>query len=88
MTQTSEIKQALKKKLLVMGWNSVERAIKSGKVKKVFISAKASQKVKKDLAHYSKVSSFEVEKFMGDADELGVICKKPFRISILAVKAS
>jgi large subunit ribosomal protein L30e len=88
MTQVSEIKQALKNKRAVIGWNSVERLIKTGKAAKIFISAKASSQVRDDVLHYSKLGGFEVEDFKGDAYELGVVCKKPFPVSVLAVKES
>jgi ribosomal protein L30E len=86
MSQASEIKQAMKKKRLVMGWNSVERLVQSGKAKKVIVSVTASEEVKKDLAHYAEAYGLVVEEFAGDAYELGVICKKPFAVGVLAVK--
>ena len=85
MSQISELKNALKEDKAVLGWNSIERLIKSGVVKKVFISVKASEKVLEDVSHYSKISGFVVEEFVGDAYELGVLCKKPFPVSVLGV---
>ena len=85
MSQISEIKNALKENKAVLGWNKIERVIKRGVIKKIFVSVKASEKVLEDVSHYSKISGFTVEEFAGDAYELGVLCKKPFPVSVLGV---
>ncbi|MBR9679120.1 MAG: 50S ribosomal protein L30e [Nanoarchaeota archaeon] len=86
MSQISEIKTALKDGKAVLGWNKIERLIKSGAVKKLFVSVKSSEKVLEDVSYYSKIGGFVVEEFAGDTYELGVLCKKPFPVSVLGVK--
>lgn len=87
MSQDSVIKQALKQKKIVFGWNSVERLIKNGSAKIVFLSSTVADSVKIDVRHYaSKIGGFEVELYNGDAYQLGVLCKKPFPISVLGIR--
>ncbi len=86
MTQVSDIKDASKAGKLLIGWNSVKSAIQSGLVKKVFLSSTVQESVENDVESYSKIGGFPVEKFSGDAYELGVLCKKPFPVTVLGIK--
>ena len=59
---------------------------KAGELSKVFISSNCASDVKEDLEKYCKLSNVEiVETGMGN-DELGVVCKKHFRISVIGLK--
>ena len=55
------------------------------KVQKVFLSSNCPAGIEKDLSYYAGLSGAEVHKLEYPNDELGVVCKKPFSISVLAV---
>lgn len=84
MDPVNEIKNLLEQDALVIGTDRTLKNLKAGKVKKVFVSANPSQKLRADLAHYQNVSGVEVVQLDLPNDELGTICKKPFSIAVLS----
>ena len=80
-----EIKQLLKTKKLVFGTEQVIKKIKKDQIEKLFISSNCNNTTKEDLQHYAKIGKVE-EIFLNNSNkEVGVICKKPFSISIIGV---
>lgn len=83
----SEIKKGIKEKKVVIGTEQAIKQLKLGKLQKVFLTSNCPQSVRKDIAHYSKLSSCKTEVLSVPNDELGVVCKKQFSISVLGIKA-
>ena len=81
---SAEIKKMLKKGGFIIGTEKTIKRMKLGKVEKVFVSSNCPAKVEKDISHYAQLSGTEFHKVEYPNDELGVICKKPFSISVLA----
>ncbi|MBW2989914.1 ribosomal L7Ae/L30e/S12e/Gadd45 family protein [Candidatus Woesearchaeota archaeon] len=81
----SEIRKMLKKKAIIIGADRALKGIRLGKVKKVYLSANCSESLKKTIGHYSKLSRVEIVNLRHPSDELGILCKKPFSISVLSV---
>ncbi len=79
------IKKLIKTKNFVIGIERTIKNLKLGKVEKVIISSNCSEKVLNDLNYYSGLSKTETLKVRYPNDELGVICKKPFSISVLSI---
>lgn len=86
MDMIKEIKDLLKEDKLLLGTETTMKALKSGKLSKVFVTANCPSDLKKDLEKYCKMGGVEVMALDVPNDELGVICKKPFRISIIGLK--
>ena len=82
---TTEIKKLVKSGNLIMGTERVLKGLKRGNVSKVMLSSNCPEKVEEDVNHYSGINKTEVEKLDFPNDELGIICKKPFSISVLAL---
>ena len=80
-----EIKKKIKSKKLIIGKKKKKKKIKLGKVKKVFLSSNCSENIKKDIKYYSRISNVEVVELNQRNDELGIICKKLFPISVLSL---
>ena len=55
------------------------------KLKKVFVSSNCKGEVKKRIKHYCEVGNVELVEMKEANDEIGVICKKPFPISVVSV---
>ncbi len=85
---STEIKKLIKAKALVIGTGRTIKNLKLGKVEKVIISSNCSENVVKDLNYYAGLSKAETIKVNYPNDELWVICKKPFFISVLAILKS
>ena len=84
--EIKEIKNALEKKVLVVGTDRVLKGLRDGSLKKVFISNNCKDSVKEDIKHYAGLQEIPVVYLKEPNDELGTICKKPFSISVLGLK--
>ncbi len=82
----SEIRKLLKEKNIIIGTDRTLKNLKLGKIKKVYLSFNCSETLSKSIKHYSELSKASVVKLKYPNDELGVLCKKPFPISVLGVK--
>ncbi|MBI2575422.1 ribosomal L7Ae/L30e/S12e/Gadd45 family protein [Candidatus Woesearchaeota archaeon] len=83
----TEIKKGIKEKKAVIGTAQAIKQLKLGRLQKVFLTSNCPGKVRQDIAHYSKLSNCKIEVLSVPNDELGVICKKQFSISVLGIKA-
>ena len=82
---SSEIKKLIKSKKFIVGTNRTIEGLKLGKIEKVIIILNCPKKVFNDINYYAELSKAETVKVNYPNDELGVICKKPFSISILSI---
>ena len=83
-TTAAEIKKMLKSGSIIIGTERTIKNLKSGKVQKVLISSNCPAKVERDINYYSSLSGAELHKLDYPNDELSVICKKPFSISVIS----
>ncbi|MAG15724.1 50S ribosomal protein L30 [Candidatus Woesearchaeota archaeon] len=81
----SEIKNNLKNKRIVLGTNLTLKNLKLGTVSKVFLSSNCPENVKKDVNYYCKLSDCSVENLKLPNEELGVVCRKPFSVSVVGL---
>lgn len=82
---TKEIKSLLKTKKLVLGTKQTIKNIKRNKLEKFFIAENCNPETKKDLTQYAKITEVKAINLKNSNQELGVICKKPFAISVVGV---
>ncbi len=79
----SEIEKALKKGLLIYGFNNVKKAVFKEGLEKVIVS-KNNVKAYEELRLVNINTSIELSEFT--SKEQGMICKKPYAISVLGIK--
>tara|TARA_Y100000310_G_scaffold93787_1_gene91318 strand:- start:290 stop:574 length:285 start_codon:yes stop_codon:yes gene_type:complete len=82
---STEIKKLIKTKGLVIGMDRTIKNLKLGKVDKVIMSSNCSSDTVDDIGYYADLNKTEAIKVNYPNDELGVICKKPFSISVLSI---
>lgn len=82
---TAEIKKMLKSGSIAIGTEKTIKSLKSGKVQKILVSSNCPASVERDISYYASLSGAELHKLDYPNDELSVICKKPFPISVLAL---
>lgn len=82
MNSVEEIKKALISNALI-GKKLVLANLKLGKVKKVLISSNCPESLKKDVQYYAGLSKAEILQLDIPNDEIGVVAKKLYSISIL-----
>jgi large subunit ribosomal protein L30e len=81
----TEIRKLLKSKGILIGMDKAIKNLKLGKIKKVYLSSNCSQETTESLKRYSSLSGAEVVYLKYPNDELGILCKKPFSISVLSI---
>lgn len=79
----ADLKKALKEKKVIFGTNEIIKQLKIGKLAKVFIAGNCPEKIKNDVLYYGKLSKVEIEQLEEANDEIAIICKKPFSITVL-----
>lgn len=82
---STDIKKLLKEKKVIIGTERTIKNLKLGKVDRVIISSNCEDCTVEDINYYTGLSKTETIKVDYSNEELGVICKKPFSISILSV---
>ena len=80
-----EIRKLLRDGVLVIGTDVVLKGLKKGHITKVFVAKNCAQDTLEELDYCQKLATFEVEKTDMTNEELGVLCKKPFSISVIGV---
>ena len=80
------IKSALKEKKVIIGYKQVLRQIKIGNPEIIIYANNLPKDKLEELEHNTKTGSIKTCKFPKDSIELGLVCKKPFSVSILAIK--
>ena len=79
-----ELREALKQKnKVIIGTEKTLKLLKKGQLTIVYMSSNCPGHVKQDVEHYAKLHEIKIIKLNESNEELGVICKKPFSISIL-----
>ena len=82
-----ELKEAVKEgKGLIMGTSRTLKKLKMNEVKKVYVSSNCPKDVLEDIKHYTKIHKIPLVELKENNEELGVICKKPFYISVLSLE--
>ena len=85
MDELSEIKKGLKERKLILGTSNTIKKLKVNKVNKVWLSSNVPKNVKDDISHYCSINNINIVQLKIPNDELGVLCKKQFSISVLSM---
>ncbi len=80
----TELKRALKEEKLVYGTDATIKNIKRGITKAVFIAINCSPTTQAHIKHYNTMHAFTIYKLEEPSDELALICKKKFNVSLLS----
>jgi large subunit ribosomal protein L30e len=81
----TELKKVLKGENVIIGTERTMKELKRGNVERVFVSSNCPALVEGDIDYYTRLGSVEKVKLPIPNEELGVICKKPFSISIISL---
>ncbi|OYT41159.1 hypothetical protein B6U80_02030 [Candidatus Pacearchaeota archaeon ex4484_26] len=74
-----------KPKLLFFGTKQTIKQVKLDKIKEVFLAKDCYEEIKERIENYAKFSKMQVKNLEQNKDELALICKKSFPISIISV---
>jgi len=87
MAVVDEIRKLLSEGKLLIGTKSVKKGLNEGNVSKIFVSSNAPALVKAEIGNLAKIAKAELVSLEETNAALGVICRKPFSVSVLGVKA-
>jgi len=82
------IQEKIKRKEVVLGYNRTIKLLKTGKIKMVVLANNIPKEKREAIIHNAKLSKVEVKEFGDDNANLGLVCGKPFSVSVLAIKGS
>lgn len=83
--EVKEIRDVLVSGKLIIGTEKTEKDLKRGLLSKVFISSNCPEKVRADFSHYASLANVELIDLSIPNEELGIVCKKPFSVSIVGL---
>jgi len=81
----NEIKKLIKTDRLVIGTENVVKAINENKIEAVYLSSNCPADTIESIEHYAGMVKTAVIRLDVPNDELGIICKKMFSISVLGI---
>lgn len=79
-----ELRKDLKTKKPIFGSEKAIKELRTGKLTSVYISSNCKEETKEDILHYAKLSNVKVIELSETNEDLGIICKKPFNISVIS----
>ncbi len=85
MSVANEIQSAVKAGNVVIGYNKSLEFIKNNSPRLIVMANNIPETKRDEVEHDAKLSGTKVEVFDGSSKDLGVICGKPFPISLLVI---
>jgi large subunit ribosomal protein L30e len=82
------IKEKLKEDKVVIGFKSVIKLLKKGNPQMIVLANNIPEENKNMIIHNIQISNVEIKEYSNDSMNLGLVCGKPFPISVLAIKRS
>ncbi len=86
MVTTDQLRKLIEDRKVTIGTAATTKLLKSDGLKRVLLASNASQATKDALHRYQALTGVDTEELTVPNDELGVMCKKPFSISVLGIK--
>ena len=80
-----KIKDALLNKKLIIGQNSILKALRKKSLNKVFVASNISKIMYDELKHYCNITKTEIEQLKISNEEFGILCKKQYLISSIGI---
>lgn len=81
----NEIQALLAQNKLTIGTEVTLKELKRGKLAKVYVTKNAPEMVKDDLSHYTGIGSVELIELEQNNEELGIVTRKPYHVSVIGV---
>lgn len=79
-----DLKDALKKKGLVFGYNQTIKNLKNGKTKVIFLAENCGKEIEDNIAHYANLANAKIIKLDKPRSEISIFCKKNFPVSVIS----
>ncbi|MFA4917168.1 MAG: ribosomal L7Ae/L30e/S12e/Gadd45 family protein [Syntrophales bacterium] len=80
-----ELKRLIKSDKAVLGTERTLKLLKAGTAEQVFLSSNCPEDIKKDIEYYAKLAGTSLVYLKYPNDEVGILCKKPYPVSVLSI---
>ena len=77
---------AVKTGRVLLGARRTVESVKTGRAKLLIMAANCPEEIRKDLEYYCNLSRIPIYIYKGSSIDLGVACKKRFKVSALAIR--
>jgi len=81
-----ELKKVVGNKKLLIGADRTLKNLKKNELKEIFLAVNCSKSVKEEVEAHAKMSGVKVSELKITNDEMGVIVKKPFAVSVASLQ--
>jgi large subunit ribosomal protein L30e len=81
-----EIRKAIADKLAIIGTKVTLKELRKNNISKIFMSKNCPEDVKEDFEKYASLNEVKIEYLTENNESLGMMCQKPFMVSILGLK--
>jgi large subunit ribosomal protein L30e len=81
----SKLQLVIKSGKFTLGWKSTIKSIRNGKAKLILVAANCPAIRKSEIEYYSLLSKTGVHHFAGTNNDLGTVCGKFYRVSVMAI---
>lgn len=82
----AELKKLVGNKKLILGTDRTLKNLKKNELKEIFLSSNAAKNAKEDVEVISKKFGVKVSQLEITSDEMGVVVKKPFSVSVASLQ--
>ncbi len=82
---SAELKKVVGDKKMLIGATKTVAEMKKGNVKKIFLAANCDVKTRATIESNAKVLSVDVAQVEVSSEEMGVLVKKPFSVSVISL---
>lgn len=83
---TTTIKKAVESEKVIIGLKETLEAVRAKQTKEVYVASNCPSKVLEELSTLCELQKIPLTTLSIPNDELGVVCKKPYAILVLAIK--
>ena len=83
--ELKQLKEDAQSGKAIIGTDLVLKGLRAGKIGKVFLARNCLQKTKEDIHYYASLAKVPVVELEQSNEEVGVLCKKNFFVSVVAV---
>ena len=83
MEVIEELRKRLKTDTPIIGTNKVLSGLRKNEIKDIYYASSVSKETLGDLQHYQQIADVTLHAVPLPAVEVGILCKKPFGITVL-----
>ena len=71
---------------ILFGTNNAIKSAKTRRAKLIIVASNCPQKIREDIEYYCKLSNIPVTIYNGTSIDLGAVCGKSFKVSVLIIR--